>query len=59
MTDRDRFLETVLFGSPDRVPLEPGDGRKSTREAWYAQGLSVDVTDASVLPHKWLYNERP
>jgi hypothetical protein len=43
MTERQRFLETVLFGSPDRIPLEPGGGRKSTLEAWRSQGLPADV----------------
>jgi len=52
MTKRERFLETVLFGSPDRVPLQPGHGRKSTREAWYAQGLPVDVGDVNEYAYR-------
>jgi uroporphyrinogen decarboxylase len=47
MTERERFLETVLFGSADRVPLEPGHGRRSTREAWYVQGLPTEVSDTN------------
>jgi uroporphyrinogen decarboxylase len=43
MTPRERTLETLRFGSPDRVPLEPGWGRESTREAWHRQGLPKDV----------------
>ncbi|MCP4644889.1 MAG: hypothetical protein GY851_30895, partial [bacterium] len=42
MTQRERFLETLLFGSPDRIPFAPGGGRKSTREAWHSQGLPRD-----------------
>ncbi len=38
MTHRDRFLETLLFGAPDRIPFAPGGGRESTRRAWRAQG---------------------
>ncbi|MFH1708887.1 MAG: hypothetical protein ABIF71_13365 [Planctomycetota bacterium] len=39
MTPRRRFLETLLFGKPDRVPLDPGHGRESTRDRWYGEGL--------------------
>jgi len=45
MTDRDRYLATLLFAHPDRVPFEPGWGRKSTLDAWHRQGLPTDVTD--------------
>jgi uroporphyrinogen decarboxylase len=45
MNARERYLETVLFGAPDRIPLEPGGGRESTRRAWHAQGLPRDVTN--------------
>jgi len=43
MTPRQRTLEALLFGHPDRVPLEPGGARFSTRENWHAQGLPRDV----------------
>jgi uroporphyrinogen decarboxylase len=39
MQPRERFLETVLFGHPDRVPLTPGGPRESTLRAWHEQGL--------------------
>ena len=42
MTARERYLETLLFGKPDRIPFQPGGPRKSTRERWYADGLSPD-----------------
>ncbi len=45
MTSRERFVKTLLFGRPDRVPLDPGHGRQSTREAWHAQGLPRDVAN--------------
>jgi len=35
----------VLFGRPDRVPLEPGGGRRSTRERWLREGLPASVGD--------------
>jgi hypothetical protein len=43
MTARERYLEALLFGTPDRVPLEPGHGRLSTLKAWHAQGLPPEV----------------
>jgi hypothetical protein len=47
MNDRERFLATLLYQTPDRIPFEPGGGRKSTREAWHGQGLPE-----SVQPHE-------
>ena len=45
MNARERYLETLLFGQPDRVPLNPGGGRRSTLAAWHSQGLPADVDD--------------
>jgi len=45
MTDRQRVTETLLFGHPDRIPLTPGWGRRSTLEAWHSQGLPAHVKD--------------
>ena len=42
MTFRDRYLETLLFGAPDKIPLQPGGPRQSTLRAWYQQGLPED-----------------
>jgi hypothetical protein len=39
MDERTRFRETLLFGKPDKIPLEPGGPRESTLAAWHAQGL--------------------
>ncbi len=43
MTERERYLETTLFGNPDRVPLTPGGGRESTLRNWHQQGLPEAV----------------
>jgi len=43
MNARERYIETLLFGSPDRVPLTPQSGRLSTRDAWHGQGLSQEI----------------
>lgn len=42
MTERERFIATLTFQKPDRVPFDPGRGRKSTRDAWYRQGCPAD-----------------
>ncbi len=39
MTPRQRYVETLTFGKPDRIPLEPGWPRESTLAAWHQQGL--------------------
>jgi len=39
LTFRQRYLETLLFMKPDRVPLMPGGPRESTLRAWHQQGL--------------------
>jgi len=39
MNARQRFRETMCFGTPDKVPLEPGWPRESTLRAWHQQGL--------------------
>ncbi len=43
LTERERFLQTLFFGKPDRIPLSPGGPRESTLEAWHTQGLPEDV----------------
>ena len=43
MNARERFRETMLFGRPDKIPLEPGEPRESTLEAWHQQGLPEGV----------------
>jgi hypothetical protein len=39
MNARERYIETLTFGTPDKIPFEPGNGRKSTRERWHKEGL--------------------
>jgi uroporphyrinogen decarboxylase len=43
MNERERFVETLTFGNPDKVPLTPGGPRQSTLEAWHQQGLPDGV----------------
>lgn len=51
MNERERHIETLLFGTPDRIPINPGNGRKSTRETWYTQGLSPDIPPGDIPRH--------
>jgi hypothetical protein len=39
MTDRERYLETLLYGRPDRIPFMPGGPRESTLKRWRQDGL--------------------
>ncbi|MDD2707099.1 MAG: uroporphyrinogen decarboxylase family protein [Verrucomicrobiae bacterium] len=45
MKPRQRAIETLLFGKPDRIPLQPGGGRKSTLQNWHRQGLPENVAN--------------
>ncbi|MBI5092293.1 MAG: hypothetical protein HZB26_07590 [Candidatus Hydrogenedentes bacterium] len=49
MTHRERFVETLLFGKPDRIPFTPGGPRESTLRAWHAQGLPEGANYMDVL----------
>ncbi|MCL5269242.1 MAG: hypothetical protein M1457_01485 [bacterium] len=44
MNARERYFETMRFGTPDRIPFAPGYPRKSTLEAWRRQGLPEGVS---------------
>jgi uroporphyrinogen decarboxylase len=52
MNARKRWLETVLFGKPDKIPLQPGGGRESTRARWYKEGLPKDVKDIAEYAYR-------
>ncbi|MFW5870652.1 MAG: uroporphyrinogen decarboxylase family protein, partial [Candidatus Sumerlaeota bacterium] len=53
MTARERYLETMRFGHPDRIPLNPGGPRESTRRVWAQQGLA-DPNDWWMAFHREL-----
>jgi uroporphyrinogen decarboxylase len=53
MNDRTRQLEALLFGKPDKIPLTPGGGRKSTRETWRKQGLPDSVKDGDIVEYAY------
>ena len=39
MNVRERYAAALTFEKPDKIPLEPGAGRESTRERWHGEGL--------------------
>ena len=49
MTQRERWLATLRFERPDRVPLAPGRGRESTLKRWHAEGLPVNVSACDLV----------
>ena len=66
MNSRDRFLETMRYGRPDRVPYFEEGVRKDVLKAWRKQGLAADADlakmfttdqreeiDLDVNPHPW------
>jgi hypothetical protein len=44
MNARERFLATLCFGEPDRVPYYDQSIRQDTLERWYREGLPGDVS---------------
>jgi uroporphyrinogen decarboxylase len=49
MNQRQRCIETLTFGSPDRIPFEPGGPRESTLARWRQEGLPASVSWADHL----------
>ncbi len=49
MNPRERYLETILFGNPDKIPFRPGGPRESTLAAWHRQGLPEDQNYMAAL----------
>lgn len=39
MNPRERYLATLLFASPDKIPFEPGQPREKTLQRWQREGL--------------------
>ena len=42
MNARERYVKTLTFGTPDRIPFDPGHGRESTIKRWQSEGLPAD-----------------
>ena len=54
MSSRNRFLETMSYGRPDRVPYFEEGIRKDVLRAWRTQGLArtADLTDMFPTDHR-------
>ena len=52
VTPRERYIKTILFDKPDKVPFSPGGGRESTLKKWREQGLPEGAN-----PHDALLRE--
>ena len=39
MTQRERYIQALTFGNPDKIPLQAGGPRESTLREWHRQGL--------------------
>ncbi|MBI5726092.1 MAG: hypothetical protein HZA50_19185 [Planctomycetes bacterium] len=39
MNARERWIKTMTFANPDRIPFEPGGPRESTLARWHKEGL--------------------
>jgi len=54
MTPRKRYLETIHFGRPDRIPYRFSHPRESTLDAWHYQGLKKGVNLEGVIGYdRW------
>lgn len=58
MNERERYIATLLFQKPDRVPFAPGHGRRSTLKAWHNQGLPPEITDYTAYVREVIGMER-
>ena len=43
MNPRERYIETLRFGTPDRIPFQPGKPREKTLKRWHSEGLSENI----------------
>jgi hypothetical protein len=51
MTSRERFQQTINYGTPDRVPRFEEGIREEVIEAWRSQGLPKDKTLSQVFSY--------
>ena len=56
MDARQRYIETLTFGNPDRVPFSPGGGRESTIRRWHREGLPQHIIDSGLI-NEYVYEQ--
>ena len=49
MTPRERFIQALTFGNPDKIPLQAGRPRESTLLEWHKQGLPEEKNHTEAL----------
>ena len=49
MTPRERYVEALTFGNPDKIPFSPGGPREKTRARWRKEGLPEGVDYMTAL----------
>jgi hypothetical protein len=66
LTPRERYLKTILFDDPDKIPFSPGGPRESTLAAWHTQGLpeganwhSLLVDEVGIIPEPTMPQVQP
>ncbi|MGD9109903.1 MAG: uroporphyrinogen decarboxylase family protein [Phycisphaerales bacterium] len=53
MGNRQRWLNTLLFGKTDKIYFDPGQGRESTWARWYSEGLPKDKTKDAIIEYAY------
>ena len=49
MTHRERYVQALTFGNPDKIPFSPGGPREKTLKRWHAEGLPENVNYMDAL----------
>ncbi len=49
MTPRERYIESLTFGNPDKIPFSPGGPREKTRARWHSEGLPEGMNHMDAL----------
>jgi len=52
MNSREMFLATLKFEKPNRIPLTPGNGRESTMNRWYTEGLPRNIVNITEYAYR-------
>jgi uroporphyrinogen decarboxylase len=49
MNDRERYIQALTFGNPDKIPFGPGGPREKTLKRWRQEGLAEGVNHMDAL----------
>lgn len=53
MNTRQRWLGSILFGEVDKPHFDPGQGRESTWQRWYQEGLPKDKKGDAIIEYAY------